>query len=255
MKLLNRTTRNVAPTAAGEQLVETLRPAFDDIDARLSALSALRERPSGIVRLTTSRHAAETLLWPVISNFLRDYPDVTVELSIDSALADIVTDRFDGGVRVWRTDCQGHDRGPHGPDLRMAVVGAPEYLESHSKPQTPHDLTGHPCINVRLPTKGGLYAWEFEREGRELHVRVSGPLILNDMSMVLQAASDGLGLACVMQDQAAPYIADGRLVRVLDDWCPPFPGYHLYYPDRRQLPPAFALLVAALRDAVRRRGP
>jgi len=252
VKLLTRTTRSVAPTAAGEQLVDTLRPAFDDIDTRLTALRALRERPSGLVRLTSGPHAAETLLWPVVSTLLRDYPEVSVELSIDGALADIVSDRFDAGVRLGEQVAKDMIAVRIGPDLRMAVVCSPDYLERHAAPRTPHDLTDHRCINIRLPTKGGLYAWEFGREGRDLNVRVSGPLILNDMGMVFRAACDGVGLACVMEDQAAPYLADGRLVRLLEDWCPPFAGYHLYYPDRRQLPPAFALLVAALRNAARR---
>jgi DNA-binding transcriptional LysR family regulator len=252
VKLLTRTTRNVAPTEAGEQLVETLRPAFDDIDARLSALSALRERPSGTVRVTTSRHAAETILWPVISRLLRDYPDVTIELSIDSALADIVSDRFDAGVRLGEQIARDMIAVRIGPDLRMAVVCAPSYLADYPAPATPQDLMNHRCINVRLPTKGGLYAWEFESGGRELNVRVGGPLVLNDMSLVLQAASEGLGIACVMEDQAEPYLREGRLVRMLDAWCPPFAGYHLYYPDRRQLPAAFALFVAALRQAAHR---
>lgn len=251
IKLLTRTTRSVAPTAAGEQLVSTLRPAFDDIDARLAALSALRERPSGTIRLTTGRHAAETVLWPVISRLVRDYPDVTVELSIDSSLADIVSDRFDAGVRLGEQVAKDMIAVRIGPDLRMAVVGAPSYFNEHPVPVTPHELTDHRCINIRLPTKGGLYAWEFEQDGRDLHVRVVGPLILNDMTMVLQAATEGLGLACVMEDLAAPYLADGRLVRILDSWCTPFAGYHMYYPSRRQLPPAFAVLVAALRTAAR----
>ncbi|MEG3159434.1 LysR family transcriptional regulator [Sphingomonas sp. LB2R24] len=249
VKLLTRTTRSVVPTVAGEQLAETLRPAFDDIDARLAALSALRERPSGLVRLTSSRHAAMTLLWPVITRLLFDYPDVTVELSIDSALADIVSARFDAGIRLGEQVAQDMIAVRIGPDLRMAVVGAPAYFDDHPAPATPRDLTDHRCINIRLPTKGGFYAWEFEHGGRELHVRVVGPLILNDLDMVLKAASEGLGLACVMEDQAAPYLADGRLIRVLDNWCAPFAGYHLYYPDRRQLPPAFQVLVAALRNA------
>jgi DNA-binding transcriptional LysR family regulator len=252
VKLLTRTTRSVAPTEAGEQLVNTLRPAFDDIDARLSALSALRERPSGTIRVTTSRHAAETILWPVVSRLLREYPDVTVELSIDSALSDIVTDRFDAGVRLGEQIAKDMIAVRIGPDLRMAVVCAPSYLADNPIPQTPHELTEHRCINVRLPTKGGLYVWEFEKDGHELHVRVGGRLVLNDMTMVLQAASEGLGIACVMEDQAAPYIADGRLVRMLDDWCPPFAGYHLYYPDCRQLPRAFAILVTALRQGTHR---
>ena len=247
VKLLTRTTRNVAPTDAGEQLAETLRPAFDTIDARLSALSALGERPSGTVRITTSRHAAETILWPAVAKLLKDYPDVIVELSVDSHLTDIIADRFDGGVRLGEQVAKDMIAVRIGPELRMAVVGAPSYFATRNVPQVPHDLTGHACINLRLPTKGGLYAWEFGRDGRDLNVRVEGPLILNDIGMVLTAAVDGLGLAFVMEDQAEPLVASGKLVRVMEDWCPPFAGYHLYYPDRRQLPPAFVLLVNALR--------
>ncbi|TFU02920.1 LysR family transcriptional regulator [Polymorphobacter arshaanensis] len=247
VKLLTRNTRNVAPTDAGEQLVQTLRPAFDDIDARLSALSALRERPSGTVRITSSRHAAETILWPNVRRLLEDYPDVKVEISVDGHLTDIIGDRFDAGVRLGEQIAKDMIAVPIGGELRMAVVGAPSYFATHGQPRTPQDLTNHRCINIRLPTQGGLYAWEFGHNGRDLNVRVDGPLILNDVRMILTAAAEGVGLACVMEDQAAAYLSSGQLVRVLEDWCPPFAGYHLYYPDRRQLPPAFSLLVSALR--------
>ncbi|RUN78308.1 LysR family transcriptional regulator [Sphingomonas sp. TF3] len=247
VKLLTRNTRNVAPTEAGEQLVQTLRPAFDDIDARLSALSALRERPSGTVRITSSRHAAETILWPAVRRLLLDYPDVKVEISVDSHLTDIIGDRFDAGVRLGEQIAKDMIAVRIGGDLRMAVVAAPAYFAAQGIPKTPQALTQHRCINIRLPTQGGLYAWEFGRDGRDLNVRVDGPLILNDVAMILDAAVDGVGLACVMEDQAEAYMKSGRLVRILEDWCPPFSGYHLYYPDRRQLPPAFAILIAALR--------
>lgn len=247
LKLLTRNTRNVAPTEAGEQLVETLRPAFDDIDARLSALSALRERPSGTVRLTSSRHAAETIIWPAVEKLLTQYPDVKVEISVDGHLTDIISDRFDAGVRLGEQIAKDMTAVRIGGELRMAVVGAPSYFAEHGKPRTPQDLTSHRCINIRMQTQGGLYAWEFGQDGRELNVRVDGPLILNDIPMILNAAAQGIGLACVMEDQAATQLQSGTLVRVLEDWCPPFAGYHLYYPDRRQLPSAFALLVAALR--------
>lgn len=247
LKLLTRTTRNVAPTDAGEQLVETLRPAFDGIDARLSALSALGERPSGTVRITTSRHAAERILWPAVAKLLNEYPEVKVELSIDSHLVDIIAERFDAGVRLGEEVAKDMIAVRIGPELRMAVVGAPSYLSVHGRPETPHGLTNHACINLRMGTRGGLYTWEFERGGRALNVRVDGPLILNDIPMVLTAAVEGMGLAFVMEDQAKPLIAAGKLARVLEDWCEPFAGYHLYYPDRRQLPPAFSLLVNALR--------
>lgn len=247
LKLLTRNTRNVAPTEAGEQLIATLRPAFDEIDARLSALSVLRDRPAGTVRITSSRHAAETILWPAVGKLLRDYPEVKVEISVDSHLTDIIADRFDAGVRLGEQVAKDMIAVRIGPELRMAVVGAPAYLAARGRPQTPHDLTGHACINIRMATKGGLYTWEFGQGGRDLNVRVEGPLILNDVPMILQAASEGIGLACVMEDQAEAMLRSGRLERVLEDWCPPFSGYHLYYPDRRQLPPAFTLLVDALR--------
>lgn len=247
LKLLIRNTRKVAPTEAGEQLMATLRPAFDDIDTRLMALNALTERPSGTVRITTSRHAAETILWPSIRRLLQNYPDVRVELSVDSHLTDIVADQFDAGVRLGEQVARDMIAVRIGPDLRMAAVAAPAYLAQQGIPQTPHDLTKHRCINIRLPTKGGLYMWEFGKDGRDLNVRVEGPLILDDISMVLAAAVDGIGLAHVMEDQVAALIKDGKLVRVLEDWCPLFSGYHLYYPDRRQLPSAFRLLVKTLR--------
>ncbi len=247
VKLLNRNTRNVAPTEAGEQLIATLRPAFDEIDARLSALSALRERPAGTVRITSSRHAAETILWPAVGKLLRDYSEVAVEISIDSHLTDIIADRFDAGIRLGEQVAKDMIAVRIGPELRMAVVGAPSYFEVHGRPETPHELTSHACINIRMQTKGGLYTWEFGREGRDLNVRVEGPLVLNDVPMILTAAAEGIGLACVMEDQAEALLNAGKLVRVLEDWCPPFSGYHLYYPDRRQLPPAFSLLIEALR--------
>ena len=247
LRLLTRTTRSVAPTEAGERLLATLRPAFDEIDARLAALSELRDKPAGTIRITTGQHAAETILWPALLRLLPHYPDVRVELSVDQALTDIVAERYDAGVRLGEQVARDMIAVRIGPDIRMAVVGAPAYFATRPKPKTPHDLTDHTCINLRFPTLGGLYAWEFEKVGRALNVRVDGPLVFNVMPMILKAATDGFGLAFVLEDQAAPLIADGRLVRVLADWCPPFPGYHLYYPSRRQLTPAFALLVESLR--------
>ncbi|HET6969664.1 MAG TPA: LysR family transcriptional regulator [Phenylobacterium sp.] len=247
LRLLARTTRRVAPTEAGERLIETLRPALDEIDGKLAALSALRERPAGTVRITASRHAAETVLWPALVRVLPDYPDVTVEVAVDSSFTDIVAERFDAGVRLGEQVARDMVAVRIGPDLRMAVVGAPSYFAQRQPPRTPHDLTEHACINLRLPTLGGLYAWEFEKDGRALNVRVDGPLVFNDAGLILQAATAGFGLACVLEAQVQAHVGDGRLVRVLDDWCPPFAGYHLYYPSRRQPTPAFALLVEALR--------
>ncbi|ATV42067.1 MULTISPECIES: LysR family transcriptional regulator [Pectobacterium] len=259
LRLLNRTTRSVAPTQAGEQLLNTLRPAFADIDARLTKLSELREKPSGTIRITTSLHAAQKVLWPAIARLLPDYPDLKIECSIDAALTDIVTDRFDAGIRLGEEVDKDMIALRISPDLRMVVVGAPAYFKSHPVPETPHDLTGHDCINVRLPTSGGLYTWEFAEDARQLNVRVDGSLVFNDMSMVIKACCEGFGLACVIEDQVKELVADGTLIQVLDDWCPFFPGFHLYYPSRRQPSPAFTLLVEALRytpqkPASRKRG-
>jgi DNA-binding transcriptional LysR family regulator len=247
LKLLTRTTRNVALTDAGEQLITTLRPAFDDIQSRIAGLSALREKPSGNVRITAGRHAVETVLWPAVHQVLRDNPDVTVELSIDHALTDIVAERFDAGVRLGEEIARDMIAVKIGPDLRLAVVGSPTYFAEHGTPASPNDLTHHRCINIRQSTKGGLYAWEFEKAGREVNVRVDGPLIVNDSSIIYKAAQEGLGLACVLEDIVADQITSGQLVRVLEDWCPPFAGYHLYFPDRRPTTPALQLLIDALR--------
>jgi DNA-binding transcriptional LysR family regulator len=251
LRLLARTTRSVAPTEAGERLIETLRPAFDEIDARLAALGELREKPAGTVRITTGEHAARTVLWPVLERLLPAYPDITVELSIDFGLVDIVAERFDAGVRLGEQVERDMVAVRIGPDLRMAVVGSPAYFERRPAPRTPQDLAAHACINLRLPTSGALYAWEFEKGGRELKVRVDGPLVFNHTALMVTAATAGFGLVYLPEDLVRTEIDDGRLVRVLADWCPPFPGYHLYYPSRRQLAPAFALLV----EALRRRGP
>lgn len=247
LRLLARTTRSVAPTEAGERLLATLRPAFDEIDTTLTALGELRERPAGTVRITASEHAARTVLWPILSRIVAENPDISVELSFDERLTDIVAGRYDAGVRLGEQVERDMIAVRIGPDLRMACVGTPSYFAECGTPETPHDLTRHRCINLRLPTSGGLYAWEFEKEGREMNVRVEGQLVFDDLSMVLQAATEGLGLAMTMEDWAAPLIGEGKLVRVLEDWCPPFPGYHLYYPNRRHRQPAFSLVVDALR--------
>jgi DNA-binding transcriptional LysR family regulator len=245
--LLSRSTRSVSPTAAGEELIATLKPALLEIDAKIGALGDLRDKPAGIVRITTSRHAAQTVLIPALSGLMADYPDIHVELDLDGTLVDIVADRFDAGVRLGEQLANDMIAVRIGPDLRQAVVGSPAYFKQHPIPQSPHELTAHRCINLRLPTRGGLYAWEFSREGRELNVRVDGAMVVNDSIVALDAAMQGVGLACLMEDLAAPALADGRLVRVLDDWCEPFPGYHLYYPSRRQPSLAFSLVVQALR--------
>jgi DNA-binding transcriptional LysR family regulator len=247
LSLLTRTTRSVAPTLAGERLLANLRPAFDEIDSQLAAVTELRDKPAGSVRITTSQHAADTVLWPVLKRLAPDYPDVSVELSVDTGFRDIVADRFDAGVRLGEQVDKDMIAVRIGPDLRMAVVATPGYFERHERPLTPHDLTSHLCINLRFPTHGGLYVWEFEKDGRELHVRVGGQLIFNETQLILKAARAGLGVGFVLEDHVREDVADGRLVRVLEDWCPPFSGYHLYYPSRRQPAPAFALLVEALK--------
>jgi DNA-binding transcriptional LysR family regulator len=247
LRLLTRTTRSVAPTEAGERLMQTLQPAFEEIDAKLSALTELRDKPAGNVRITTGQHAARAVLWPVLEPLLREYPDIHIDMSFDQGLTDIVSQRFDAGVRLGEQVAQDMIAVRISPDMRMAVVGAPSYFAERAPPLTPHDLTDHQCINLRLPTLGGHYAWEFEKDGREVKARVNGQLAFNDAEMILTAACAGFGLCCLLEDHVRALVEEGRLVQVMQDWCPPFPGYHLYYPSRRQPTPAFALLVEALR--------
>lgn len=247
VRLLTRTTRSVSPTEAGERLLLALGPRFEEIDAELAALSDLRDKPAGTIRITTTDYAADTILWPGLTKFLRDYPDIKVEIVIDYGLTDIVAQRFDAGVRAGEQVAQDMIAVRIGPDMRMAVVGTPTYFRNRSEPKRPQDLIGHNCINLRLPTHGGLYAWEFEKGGRELRVRVEGQLVFNGTFQMLNAALAGFGLAYVPEDLVQPHLAKGRLKRVLEDWCAPYTGYHLYYPSRRQSSAAFALLVDALR--------
>lgn len=247
LRLLTRTTRSVAPTEAGERLLRSIGPRFEEIDAELAALSALRDKPAGTVRITAGEHSADTILWPAVAKLVPDYPDIRVEISVDYTLTDIVAERYDAGIRLGEQVAKDMIAVRIGPDMRMAVVGSPSYFARRPPPRTPHELTAHSCINMRLPTYGGLYAWEFERDGRELKVRVEGQLVFNTAAPRLSAVLDGLGLAYLPEDQARGHIAAGRLIHVLEDWCPPFPGYHLYYPSRRQCSPALSLLVEALR--------
>ncbi len=247
LRLLARTTRSVAPTDAGERLTLSVGPRLDEIEAELASLSVLREKPAGTIRINADEHSATEVLWPALARFLPDYPDIRVEIVIDNALTDIVAERYDAGVRLGELIAKDMIAVRIGPDLRMAVVGAPSYFASRPRPRAPQDLAGHNCINLRLPTYGGLYAWEFEKGKRELKVRVEGQLVFNTIALRLRAALAGLGLAYLPEDQAQAHLAEGRLIRVLADWCAPFPGYHLYYPSRRQPTPAFALLVEALR--------
>ena len=247
IRLLTRTTRRVSPTEAGERLLRTIGPRFEEVDAELEAVTALREKPAGTIRLTSTENAAASVLWPALERFLRNYPDIKVEIVIDYGLTDIVAERYDAGVRTGEMVAKDMVAVRIGPDMRSAVVGAPSYFASRARPKTPQDLTAHACINLRLLTHGGLYAWEFEKGGREIRVRVEGQLVFNGTAPMLDAALAGFGLAYLPEDSVRAHLADGRLIRVLDDWCPPYAGYHLYYPSRRQPTPAFALLVNALR--------
>jgi DNA-binding transcriptional LysR family regulator len=246
LRLLTRTTRSVAPTEAGERLLRTLGPAFDGIDATLAELSEFREKPSGTLRITASEHPVETILMPALERLVPEYPDIKFEVDVDHTLTDLVAGRYDAGIRFGEQVAKDMIAVRIGPDMRMAVVGAPSYFAGRPRPKIPQDLTGHACINIRLPTHGSLYAWELQKGKHELRVHVEGPLVFNHAPMLVKSALAGLGLACVFEDQVAEHIEAGRLVRVLADWCPPFPGYHLYYPNRRQLTPAFSLLVEAL---------
>jgi len=245
IKLLARTTRSVAPTQAGEQLLKTLIPALADIRAEIAALGDQRERPAGTIRVTTGKHAASTILWPAVARLSKAYPDIQVEISVDPTYLDIVAHRFDAGIRLGERLEQDMVAIPIGPPLRTAVVAAPAYLALHRRPASPRELAGHRCIGYRS-ADGGLYAWEFEKDGRALSVRVGAGPVVNDGDLMIAAALDGLGLAHLMEDMVGAHLADGRLVRVLDDWCAPFAGYHLYYPGRRQQTLAFRLFVEAL---------
>lgn len=247
LRLLTRTTRSVSPTEAGERLLQTVGPRLDEIEAEMSALSELRDKPAGTIRITTAEHAANSVLWPKLAKFLPDYPDIRVEINVDYTMTDIVAQRFDAGVRLGDQVAKDMIAVRIGPDMRIAVVGAPSYFARRPPPKTPKDLTAHDCINLRLPTHGQLLLWDFEKDGQVLNVRAEGQVVFNSSSAILRAALDGFGLAFVPEDMAEQQIADGHLVRVLQDWCQSYPGYHLYYPSRRQSSPAFKLAVEALR--------
>ncbi|AYD45369.1 MULTISPECIES: LysR family transcriptional regulator [Yersinia] len=247
LRLLTRTTRSVAPTEAGERLANSLGPRFAEIESELDALSEMRARPAGNIRVTAGEHAVDSVLWPVLKTFLTEYADIKVEITVDNSLTDIVTGRFDAGIRLGEQVAKDMVAVRIGPDMSMAVVGSPPYLAKYGVPTTPADLQNHRCINMRLPTMGGLYAWEFEKEGRELKVRVEGQLTFNSLRQRIDAAMIGFGLTMVPEDAVRAEIASGNLVRVLQEWCEPFPGYYLYYPSRRQHTTAFSLFVDALR--------
>ena len=247
LRLLTRTTRSVSPTEAGERLLQTVGPRLDEIEEEVSALSELRDKPAGTIRITTAEHAAHSVLWPKLAKFLPNYPDIKVEINIDYTMTDIVAQRFDAGVRLGDQVAKDMIAVRIGPDLRIAVVGSPAYFAQRPPPETPKDLTAHNCINLRLPTHGQLLLWDFEKSGQALNVRPEGQLVFNSSSAILRAALEGFGLAFVPEDMAEPHLGKRRLMRVLEDWCQPYPGYHLYYPSRRQNSPAFRLVVEALR--------
>jgi DNA-binding transcriptional LysR family regulator len=251
LRLLTRTTRSVAPTEAGERLLQTLAPALGELDASIAALSELRDRPSGLIRITSVEHATESILWPVLKQFLETYPDVKVEIVSDYELADLAAEGFDAGVRLGEHVDKDMIAVRIAPDFRPAIVGAPSYLKNVGRPKVPQDLVRHQCLNLRLSPTRGHYIWEFEKAGRQPKVRVDGQAAFNNIALLRQAAVDGFGLANLPEDYVAQHIADGRLVRVLQEWCPPGPGYHLYYPSRRQQTAAFSLLVEALRNRAR----
>ena len=249
LRLLNRTTRSVSPTAAGEQLLRTVGPHADGMEAGMAALTDLRDKPAGHIRITADENAVRSILWPALKTLLPAYPEMSVEVVTDNGLTDIAAEGFDAGVRTGGIVAKDMVAVPIGPEIRMAAVAAPAYFARHPPPRTPQDLTAHRCINLRLPTHGGRYAWEFEKAGRELKVRVEGQLTFNTVGMMVEAALAGFGIAYVSQEQVAAHIADGRLLRVLAAWCPPFAGYHLYYPSRRQHAPAFIVLRPARRSS------
>lgn len=249
VRLLTRTTRSVMPTEAGERLLRIAGPQLDGVEADLSALTALRDKPAGTIRITSGEHAAATIRWPTLERLLPDYPDISVEVITENALTDIVSERFDAGVRMGDQVEKDMVAVRIGPDLRMAVIAAPAYFAKHRRPRTPQDLTDHACINMHLASYGGRYAWEFERGGHESRVRVEGPLAFSSVILARKAALSGLGIACMPDDLVRTDIAEGRLIRVLSDWCAPFTGYHLYYPSRRQASPAFTVLMEALRGS------
>ena len=247
VRLLTRTTRSVALTDAGERLFHSLAPRIEQIEADIAGLVAFRDKPAGTVRLTLSDHALQTAIWPRLQNALRDYPDVKVELYGDNAMRNIVEERFDAGVRLGENIDKDMIAVRIGPDWRLVAIASPDYVKRHGRPATPQELVHHVCINLRQTTVGGLYAWEFEKDGRELRVRVDGQLTFNSTLPMIEAASSGYGIAYVPENLVGPRIAEGRLTLLLDEWSPRFSGYHLYYPSRRQISPAFAVIVEALR--------
>ena len=247
LRLLTRTTRSVAPTEAGESIIACLEPRLADLEQELDTLLQSNRAPSGNIRISAGEHAAQTLLWPKLKPFLWEYPEINVELVVDNGFVNIVDGRFDAGVRLGESVDKDMVAVKMGGDMRMVVVGAPSYFSDYGTPRTPHELQDHRCINMRLPTAGGIYHWEFEKEGKPLRVRVEGQLIFNHLAERIDAVLSGFGIACVPEDLVAEAVKSGALIQILDEWCPSFPGYYLYYPSRKQHPPAFALMIDALR--------
>lgn len=249
IQLLTRTTRSVSPTAAGERLLHAIGHRFDEIEAELDELTELRDKPAGTVRITCGDHVLRTTLLPKLAPLLREYPDINVEFDVNYGFRDIVADRFDAGVRLGDTIDKDMIAVPIGPPLRMAAVASPEYFAHRPAPENPRELMDHNCINQRMQSSGGLYVWDFDRRGKQINVRVEGQLTFNTSSHIVDAALAGLGIAYLPEEEFEPHLKEGRLVRVLDDWCTPFSGYYLYYPSRRQPSPAFSLVAKALREA------
>jgi DNA-binding transcriptional LysR family regulator len=247
LRLLTRTTRSVSPTEAGERLIANIEPRFDEIEAELAALSQMRNTPSGTVRITASESAARSILWPKLSPLLKTYPDLRLEISCNTAFVDIAAEKFDAGVRLGESLSQDMVAVRIGPDLTMSAFATPDYFNRNGRPQTPEDLTSHDCINLRQLTYGGIYAWELEKDGREQRVRVDGKIIFNNPAMIVDAALEGHGIGFLPNEFMQDHFASGKLERVLQDWCPPFAGYHLYYPSRRHMSPAFRVVVEALK--------
>lgn len=247
VRLLTRTSRSVSTTEPGERLLERVGPHFDQVVDELDGLMDLRDKPAGTLRITTGDQPAESILMPAVTKLLRLYPDLTIELIVDNGFVDIVNERFDAGVRLGETLAQDMIAVRIGPDMQMAIAASPEYLEAHGTPKTPDDLGSLNCINLKHQAKGGISVWDLERDERIVNVRVEGQLVVNDIALVRQAAVDGLGLCYLPRDYLDAQIEAGKLVPVMDEWCPPFSGYHLYYPSRRQQSPALAAFVAAVR--------
>ena len=251
VRLLIRNTRQIFTTEAGSRLFQSVAPRFEQIDAEVAAVEELRDKPAGNIRITAAEHAANSILWPKLAAVLQDYPEITIEISVDYSLSDIVSQRYDAGVRLGDQVAKDMIAVRIGPDLRIAVVGSPSYFNARTIPQIPQDLAAHNCINLRLPTHGTLLPWDFKKGRRELKARVNGQWVFNSGEPILRAALAGCGLAFIPEDMVLEHLTAGRLVRVLDDWCQPYPGYHLYFPSRQQSSRAFGVIVEALRHRPR----